>query len=141
MRNTHGSTGLATPCRWAALVGLAVLVAGCAIAPLPPERALDAGDLGRLAGTWQWSSWLDSPARLGSGPMTVRLEGGRLAFTTRTTTGTLTLHEGPARRVLKGQGIDDMGRQFAVQLTQSGPAPAGATAGVASGVAFILVVQ
>ena len=108
--------------RWARWVGVSVvlaLVTGCALAPLPPAKGLESGDLKRLGGPWEWSAWRDTPARLGTGPMTVRLREGKLAFETARTSGTLTYHEGDGRRVLSGKGVDKVGGgTFDVALTQ-----------------------
>jgi hypothetical protein len=106
--------------RFSAIVAVgAAFLAGCALAPLPPERALQGSDLSRLAGEWEWSSMWVTPARLGPGPIRVRLADGRMVFETTATYGTLTLFEGQGRRVLKGEGRDRSGgTAFEVVLTQ-----------------------
>ena len=114
--------------RWAACVGktlagltVAAIIAGCAFAPLPPAKGLQTSDLPRLAGAWEWSSVWETPARLGPGPMKVRVEDGKLRFETQKTSGVLTFHESNGRRVLNGTGTDrDNGRPFQVKLTQWG---------------------
>jgi hypothetical protein len=116
---------------WAGLVAAAVL-AGCALAPLPPSRGLQASDLPQLAGPWEWSALWDTPARLGPGPMKVRVEAGKLRFETERTAGVLTLHESDRRRVLSGIGTDKVGGQtFQVRLTQWGGGAAASRAGAA----------
>lgn len=76
-------------------------------------------DLSRLAGTSEWSSLWETPARLGPGPMKVRVDDGKLRFETATTQGALTFHESDGRRVLNGTGTDKTnGRAFRVKLTQ-----------------------
>jgi hypothetical protein len=106
----------------AALVVAGVL-AGCAFAPLPPAKGLQASDLPRLGGAWEWSSLWDTPARLGPGPMRVTVDEGKLRFETTTTRGTLTFHESDGRRVLNGTGTDKAnGASFGVKLTQWGSA-------------------
>jgi|RhiMetdeSRZDD1v2_1073273.scaffolds.fasta_scaffold63395_6 hypothetical protein len=98
---------------------LAALIAGCAAAPLPPARDLTASDTKRLAGSWEWTERFVSPARLGSGPIKVRIADGQMLFETAATTGALTLYEGADRRVLKGEARDKMsGRSFPVSLSQ-----------------------
>ncbi len=104
---------------WLAGVALAGALAGCALGPLPPARALDPGDLPRLAGSWEWAEPLVSPARLGSGPIRVRIADGRLRFEAPAAVGSLTLHEGPDRRVLRGEARERLdGRTFPVALRQ-----------------------
>jgi hypothetical protein len=99
----------------------AALAVGCASAPLPPARALQSGDLQRMGGMWAWTARLQSPATLGTGPLRVRLEDGRMRFETASASGVLTLHEGEGRRVLDGQAvIKSSGQAFPVQFTQRG---------------------
>ena len=120
---------------------LAALIAGCAAAPLPPARDLTASDTRRLAGSWEWTERFVSPARLGSGPIQVRIADGRMLVETATTTGALTLYEGTDRRVLKGEARDKTsGRPFPVSLSQRvrGSSTAAATAGP---MVTLLVVQ
>jgi hypothetical protein len=114
---------------------LLVLVLGlvsCAAEAPGTARPLQPADLQRLAGTWTWTTPLTSPARLGPGPIKVRIAGGKLLFETATASGALTLEESATQRVLRGEGQDKVGgRRFPVQLTQrlSGsqplPAPGG----------------
>jgi hypothetical protein len=100
---------------------VAAVLAGCAFAPLPPAKGLQTSDLPRLAGAWEWSSLWETPARLGPGPMKVRVDDGKLRFETATTQGALTFHESDGRRVLNGTGTDKTnGRAFRVKLTQWG---------------------
>jgi hypothetical protein len=134
IRRPKGGT-MATPSGrysgWRASVpGLILLVlglAGCAAESTRTERALQPGDLPRLAGQWTWTTPLESPARLGPGPIKVRIEGGKLLFETATASGSLTLEEGPNGRVLRGEGQDKVGgRRFPIQLTQrQGSQPVG----------------
>ncbi len=108
--------------RWIGTMGLAgaLLAVGCA-GTLPPARALTPGDLQRLGGMWAWTARFQSPARLGPGPMRVRLVDGRMSFQTASATGTLAFHEGDGRRVLDGEGVSKSGGEpFRVQLTQRG---------------------
>jgi len=110
---------------WVRAMGLmaAVLAVGCASAPLPPARSLQSGDLQRMGGMWAWTARLQSPATLGSGPLRVRLEDGRMRFETASASGVLTLHEGDGLRVLDGQAVSKSGGQtFPVQFTQRGSA-------------------
>ena len=105
------------------------LGSGCATAPpLPPSRALQAGDLASLAGEWQgmatgapgssgfagrqdllqvtlkadgsYSSMIG--ARTGLGKVTI--DGGRVLFEGSGARGAATLHETGSRRVLVGEG-------------------------------------
>src|SRR5262245_18446673 len=110
-------------------------VGGCATTetptamPLPPAKALQAGDLASLAGEWEGSL----EAVMGTGPLggrraqlarvTVapdgsyttningipgvgkgRIEDGKVVFEGSATRGVATLYEGGGRRVLKGEG-------------------------------------
>ncbi len=105
---------------------------GCAAGPLPTARGLSASDTGRLAGSWEWSERFVSPARLGAGPMKVRIADGRMLFETPATSGALTLYEGPDRRVLKGEARDKAnGQSFPVTLSQRmrGGVPTASVAG------------
>jgi hypothetical protein len=101
---------------------VAAMLVGCAtFAPLPPVKGLQSTDLPRLAGSWEWSSVWDTPARLGPGPMKVKVDDGKLRFETQTTRGSLTFHEADGRRVLNGTGTDKTnGATFGVKLTQWG---------------------
>jgi hypothetical protein len=117
----------------------AAVLAACAGGPLPPPRDIQAGDLASLAGTWEWSAWAETPARLGAGPMRVRLDGGKLRFETARASGTLTLHQDGARRVLAGQGVEKaQGQAFAIQLTQR--RASGAAASAPDGAQFVLLI-
>jgi hypothetical protein len=132
------------PLRWTRIAGLgsalvAALLVGCAVAPLPPARELSAGDLKRLAGSWEWAEPFVSPARLGSGQIKVRIAGGQMLFETSAATGALTLHVDAHRRVLKGEAHDKVsGRPFSVALAQRvrGSSPTAS----ASGAALALVI-
>jgi hypothetical protein len=94
-----------------------------AVGSLPAARAIRPDDLGSLAGRWRGSYRVqnfDVPLEVtirenGSfeaaenDPVTnrfggtFRVEDGKLAFTQRNDTGTVTLHEGGDRRILAGQ--------------------------------------
>lgn len=121
-RRSRGRASVLRVAGWViSLSMILTLVVACAIGSPRLARDLRPGDLDRLAGSWEWSSWIATPARLGPGPVTVRLAGGRLLFETRTVAGTLTLYEGTSRRVLKGEGVDKQGgRPFSFELTQRG---------------------
>jgi hypothetical protein len=74
-----------------------------------------------MGGMWAWTARLQSPATLGTGPLRVRLEDGRMRFETASASGVLTLHEGEGRRVLDGQAVNkSSGQSFPVQFTQRG---------------------
>lgn len=106
---------------WVRAMGLmgAVLAVGCAT--LPPAKPLQSGDLQRMGGMWAWTARFQSPARLGPGPIRVRLEDGRMRFETASARGLLTLHEGAGLRVLDGEAVTKTsGQSFPVQLTQRG---------------------
>jgi hypothetical protein len=100
------------------------MLAGCAaFATLPPEKGLQGSDLARLAGPWEWSSIWDTPARLGPGPMKVKVDDGKLRFETQAARGVLAFHETDGHRVLNGTGTDKTsGATFGVKLTQWGSA-------------------
>lgn len=121
---------------WGVCVGLlvaAMIVGGCAgremsSAPLPPAKALQPGDLARLAGEWHGTlrgvgSTGPLPGRTANARVTVapdgsftsnvdgapgagkgRIEGGKIVFEGSTTRGTATLHEGGGRSVIVGEG-------------------------------------
>ena len=119
MRRADASVGSWRACGWALCLIVMILLASCAAEPLSPAREVRPTDLKSLAGTWEWSSWFQTPARLGPGPMTVRLEGGKLLFETKTTSGAFSLYEGATKRVLKGDGADKAGgSSFSIELTQ-----------------------
>lgn len=106
---------------WVRAMGLigAVLAAGCAT--LPPARPMQSGDLQQMGGMWAWTARSQSPAKLGAGPVRVRVEDGRMHFETASARGVLTLHESADLRVLDGQAVAKSGGQpFPVQLTQRG---------------------
>lgn len=124
---------------WLAGLTLAGTLTGCAVTALPPARDLGPGDLQRLAGTWEWAEPFVSPARLGPGPIRVRIAEGRMRFETATATGSLTLHEGRHRRVLRGEARERVGdRAFPVALRQRLDGAGRATAGT-PGVSLVLV--
>ena len=110
-----------------------VLTGGCAgtppAAPLPPAKALQAGDLASLAGEWEGS--LEGVG--GTGPLggrraqlvrvvvapdgsftsnvngqpgvgNSRIEDGKIVFEGSLTRGVATYHEGDGRKVLRGEG-------------------------------------
>lgn len=106
-----------------------VLGSGCATAPpLPPSRALQAGDLASLAGEWQgMATGSAGPSgfdgrqdlvrltlkadgsystmiglRTGIGKVTI--DGGKVLFEGSGARGSATLHETGSRRVLVGEG-------------------------------------
>jgi hypothetical protein len=117
---------------------LSLLLVACAGGPLPAARDLRPGDLERLGGTWAWTERWHSPARLGTGPVKVRLADGRLQFESASAVGNLVLYEDAARRVLRGEGRDRSGGgTFRVELTQRSSAE---TRTAASGEMFVLVV-
>lgn len=104
---------------WTACAVAGTLLVGCAAALPGPAKRLQPADLDRLAGSWEWSSWLETPARLGSGPLRVRLVDGQLAFETTRVAGTFTLHEGASRRLLRAAAADKQGGgTFSFALTQ-----------------------
>jgi len=117
--------------RWMVATGVACSVLGCAATALQPVTDVRPDVLQRFGGRWEWSSWRQSPAVLGPGPIVVRLVDGRLRFETATTTGQLALYEGGDRRVLRGDGTDKKsGRPFEFDLRQHrGPVPADLQAG------------
>ena len=101
------------------ILAVALLVLGCATGPLPPAKALQPNDLKQLSGNWVWSARFQTPARLGSGPIRVRVAGGQMLFESSAAVGALTLHEDATKRVLAGEGRDKSGdRRFNVELTQ-----------------------
>jgi hypothetical protein len=82
---------------------------------------MQSGDLQQMGGMWAWTARSQSPAKLGTGPVRVRVEDGRMHFETAAARGVLTLHEGEGLRVLDGQAVAKSGGQpFPVQLTQRG---------------------
>jgi hypothetical protein len=125
---------------------LATLPAGCATAPLPPERLVTTADLPSLAGVWD--GWVQTSrgdttlvsvivqpdgsfvtreraGGLDHGQMTVTPEG-KMAFESFSatgflphTTGLLMLREGNGRRVLVGEGrATESAIFYTVELTQ-----------------------
>ncbi len=130
-----------TCCLHVAVILGALAVLGCAAGPLPPARDLQPGDLSRLAGTWLWTAPFESPARLGSGPIKIRLAEGRMLFESASAVGTLRFHEDGTRRVLDGEGQDRVGGgRFAVQLTQRTSADGRPRAESAPDTALVLVI-
>jgi hypothetical protein len=126
---------------WLVVVLTVLVLAGCASAPLPPARQLQAADLNRLGGTWVWTAASDTPARLGTGPIKVKVAGGQMVFESAWADGTLTLHEDAKRRVLNGEGRDKFtGRRFPVQLTHYLSAEERRQAEATPGIALVLVV-
>jgi hypothetical protein len=109
--------------QWVRAMGLmgAVLAAGCASVTLPPARSMQSTDLQRMGGMWAWTARFQSPAKLGAGPIRVRLDDGRMHFETASSRGVLTLYEGDGLRVLDGEAVNKTtGQSFPVQLTQRG---------------------
>jgi hypothetical protein len=130
--------------RGGVLASLVIVLAGCA-ATLPAARDLQPQDVNRLAGNWTWTAWASTPARLGAGPIKVKIADGRLQFEARDAVGTLVLYEDASRRVLRGEGRDRTGGgPFVVELTQRGavtPATTAAFDGSRPAVFALVVVQ
>jgi len=125
----------------AILASLAIALAGCAVA-LPAARDLQPQDVNRLAGSWTWTAWSSTPARLGAGPIKVKVADGRLQFEASAAVGTLVLYEDASRRVLRGEGRNRTGGgPFVVELTQRGAVtPATAALDSPGGAVFALIV-
>ena len=94
---------------------LAVVIVGCAAAPMPPATEIRPGGANPLDGRW-----FETPGHgLGAGSGSIRIEDGKLRFETTSASGTLTLHEDERRRVLRGEGLRKDGTgTFPVELTQ-----------------------
>ncbi len=117
-RDLHGRIAWNLAPRWTTLL-VAVCLLGCATAPPESSPVVQIEGLSTLAGKWEWTSRLETPARLGPGPVAVRIEGGKILFESRDTSGTFTLHEGEGKRVLRGEGVSKAGgRPFSIELTQ-----------------------
>jgi hypothetical protein len=123
------------------VLAVALSVAACATASLPPARTLQPEDVRRLTGNWLWTARFASPARLGSGPIKVRVTDGRMLFETSETTGTLTLYEDQTRRVLSGEASGKTGgSRFPIELSQrvSDRRPDGTYGGAGAWFALVL---
>ncbi len=124
------------------VAAVALFIAACATGPLPPAKALRPDDLKGLSGNWLWTATSGSPARLGSGPIRVRIAEGRMQFESSAAFGSLTLYEDERRRVLAGQASDKRsGGRFPIELSQraSDRLPSGAYGG--PGTWFALVTE
>jgi hypothetical protein len=111
---------------------VALFVAACAAGPLPPAKALRPDDLKGLSGNWLWTASSGTPARLGAGPIKVRIVDGRMHFESSAAIGSLTLYEDEKRRILAGEASDKRsGGRFPFELSQraSDRLPSGACGG------------